>query len=132
MRARGGAAARPEWVAPQLTQLVDAAPGGDEWLHEIEYEGYRMHVRLDRGAATISASIASAIEGWSGNAELYSLPRSVYPSRLEGGGYSSRGVLTPSVLSSQRPESCAIRLLMRSRMSAPASGVVTALTKTLF
>jgi hypothetical protein len=26
----------PEWVAPQLTQLVDAAPGGDEWLHEIE------------------------------------------------------------------------------------------------
>jgi ATP-dependent DNA ligase len=93
MRARGGAAARPEWVAPQLTQLVDAAPGGDEWLHEIEYEGYRMHARLDRGAiklltrtgldwtnrrprkswqaafdvqhqaATISASIASAIEG---------------------------------------------------------------------
>jgi ATP-dependent DNA ligase len=50
MRARGGAAARPEWVAPQLTQLVDAAPGGDEWLHEIEYEGYRMHARLDRGA----------------------------------------------------------------------------------
>jgi bifunctional non-homologous end joining protein LigD len=45
MRARGGAAARPEWVAPQLTQLVDAAPGGDEWLHEIEYEGYRMHAR---------------------------------------------------------------------------------------
>jgi ATP-dependent DNA ligase len=53
MRARGGAAARPEWVAPQLTQLADAAPGGDEWLLEIEYEGYRMHARLDRGAISL-------------------------------------------------------------------------------
>ena len=23
----------PEWVAPQLTRLVDAAPEGDAWLH---------------------------------------------------------------------------------------------------
>ena len=39
----------PDWVAPQLTQLVDAAPDGDQWLHEINYDGYRMHARLDRG-----------------------------------------------------------------------------------
>jgi hypothetical protein len=32
-----------------LTQLVDAAPEGDQWLHEIKYDGYRMHARLDGG-----------------------------------------------------------------------------------
>jgi bifunctional non-homologous end joining protein LigD len=43
----------PDWVAPQLTQLVDAAPDGDGWLHEIKYDGYRMHARLDRGAVKL-------------------------------------------------------------------------------
>jgi ATP-dependent DNA ligase len=43
------AAALPQWVPPQLTQLVDAAPEGDQWLHEIKFDGYRMHARLDRG-----------------------------------------------------------------------------------
>lgn len=38
--------ALPQWVPPQLTQLADAAPQGDEWLHEIKFHGYRMHARL--------------------------------------------------------------------------------------
>src|ERR1700724_303616 len=47
------AAALPQWIAPQLTQLVDAAPEGDGWLHEIKFDGYRMHGRLDRGGVTL-------------------------------------------------------------------------------
>src|SRR6201984_2881266 len=43
----------PDWIPPQLTQLVDAAPDGDQWLHEIKYDGYRMHARLDRGAVKL-------------------------------------------------------------------------------
>src|SRR3954453_5267379 len=43
----------PEWIAPQLTQLVDAAPEGDDWLHEIKFDGYRMHARLDHGAVKL-------------------------------------------------------------------------------
>lgn len=39
----------PTWVAPQLSQLVTAAPEGEGWLHEIKYDGYRMHARIDRG-----------------------------------------------------------------------------------
>jgi bifunctional non-homologous end joining protein LigD len=31
-------------IAPQLTQLVEAAPDGDAWLHEIKFDGYRMRV----------------------------------------------------------------------------------------
>jgi len=47
------APALPQWVPPQLTQLVDAAPDGPDWLHEIKYDGYRMHARLDRGAVKL-------------------------------------------------------------------------------
>ena len=47
---RAEATALAGWVKPQLTRLVDAPPDGPEWLHEIKFEGYRMHARLDRGA----------------------------------------------------------------------------------
>ena len=50
---RTDAAAFPQWIAPQLTRLVDAAPEGDQWLHEIKFDGYRMHARLDRGAVRL-------------------------------------------------------------------------------
>jgi ATP-dependent DNA ligase len=43
----------PQWIRPQLTQLVDQAPVGPQWLHEIKFDGYRMHARLDRGAAQL-------------------------------------------------------------------------------
>ena len=32
----------PAWISPQLTQRVEAALDGDQWLHEIKYDGYRM------------------------------------------------------------------------------------------
>ncbi len=35
----------PQWIRPQLTELVDDAPEGEQWLHEIKYDGYRMHAR---------------------------------------------------------------------------------------
>ena len=28
-------------------RLVDEAPTGNHWLHEIKYDGYRMHARID-------------------------------------------------------------------------------------
>jgi ATP-dependent DNA ligase len=51
--ARQTAAALPQWIKPQLTQLVDQAPDGPEWLHEIKFDGYRMHARLDGGAVRL-------------------------------------------------------------------------------
>ena len=52
-RRRADAAAQPQWIRPQLTQLVAAAPDDEGWLHEIKYDGYRMHARLDRGAVKL-------------------------------------------------------------------------------
>jgi bifunctional non-homologous end joining protein LigD len=39
----------PGWVAPQLATLVGAAPDGDEWVHEIKLDGYRVLARIERG-----------------------------------------------------------------------------------
>ena len=49
-RRRAEATALPGWIKPQLTKPVDQPPDGPEWLHEIKFDGYRMHARLDRGA----------------------------------------------------------------------------------
>ncbi|MCC2642366.1 MAG: ykoU [Nitrospira sp.] len=40
------------WVAPQLATLVDRAPVGDGWIHELKYDGYRMLCRVQDGSAT--------------------------------------------------------------------------------
>jgi bifunctional non-homologous end joining protein LigD len=52
-RMRAEATALPSWIKPQLTKLVEAPPDGPEWLHEIKFDGYRMHARLDRGAVRL-------------------------------------------------------------------------------
>jgi bifunctional non-homologous end joining protein LigD len=43
----------PEFIPPQLCTLVDRAPEGPEWLHEIKYDGYRMQVRVRGGRVRI-------------------------------------------------------------------------------
>ena len=48
-RTAAAKAALPDKVRPQLARLVIEAPDGDQWLHEIKYDGFRMHARLDRG-----------------------------------------------------------------------------------
>jgi ATP-dependent DNA ligase len=48
-----GRPALPTWVKPQLAALVKVAPDGNDWLHEIKFDGYRMHARLDAGRVRI-------------------------------------------------------------------------------
>lgn len=40
----------PEFIPPQLATLASAAPEGDEWLHELKFDGYRMLCHLNKGA----------------------------------------------------------------------------------
>lgn len=44
-------AVMPEFIAPQLATLVGKPPAGDEWLHELKFDGYRMVCHLSRGNA---------------------------------------------------------------------------------
>ena len=46
----------PKWIKPQLPRLVDEAPAGGGWVHEIKYDGYRMHVRIEGGAIKLLTS----------------------------------------------------------------------------
>jgi bifunctional non-homologous end joining protein LigD len=42
-------AAMPDFVAPQLATLESAAPEGEQWLHELKFDGYRMLVHISPG-----------------------------------------------------------------------------------
>jgi DNA ligase D-like protein (predicted ligase) len=50
---RAEATALATWIKPQLTKLVDDPPEGPAWLHELKFDGYRMHARLDRGTVRL-------------------------------------------------------------------------------
>lgn len=52
-RRRGEPTSPPTWIKPQLAKLVEKAPDGPDWLHEIKLDGYRMHARIDAGRVQI-------------------------------------------------------------------------------
>ncbi len=41
--------AMPESFSPQLAVLAEAPPEGDDWLHEIKFDGYRILARIQAG-----------------------------------------------------------------------------------
>ena len=43
----------PSSLSPMLATLVDAIPTGEEWVHEVKYDGYRMLCRIDKGKVKV-------------------------------------------------------------------------------
>ena len=43
----------PRFVEPQLATLVKSLPGGDNWISEIKFDGYRMLCRIEDGEARL-------------------------------------------------------------------------------
>ena len=41
----------PEFVPPELATLVDKPPTGEDWVHEIKFDGYRTQCRIESGRA---------------------------------------------------------------------------------
>jgi bifunctional non-homologous end joining protein LigD len=39
----------PGFIKPQLATLKSKAPSGEQWLHEIKYDGYRVQVHVNAG-----------------------------------------------------------------------------------
>jgi ATP dependent DNA ligase domain len=39
----------PTFIKPQLAVLKSRAPKGEQWLHEIKFDGYRVQVHLNKG-----------------------------------------------------------------------------------
>ena len=42
-----------KFIAPMMPKLVDAAPTGEGWIHEVKFDGYRTQVHVDAGAAAV-------------------------------------------------------------------------------
>jgi bifunctional non-homologous end joining protein LigD len=48
-----GAAALPDFIAPQLCESVERPPNGSGWAHEIKFDGYRLQLRIEEGNVTL-------------------------------------------------------------------------------
>lgn len=48
-RRSAGESALPGFVEPCLATLHEKPPGGDDWLHEVKFDGYRLQARIDHG-----------------------------------------------------------------------------------
>ena len=51
----------PKFVAPQLASLTPSAPTGDDWVHELKLDGYRIEARLERDRTSRSGSRAQLL-----------------------------------------------------------------------
>jgi bifunctional non-homologous end joining protein LigD len=40
----------PRFVQPEMATLVEEAPRGDDWSHEVKFDGYRTLARIENGA----------------------------------------------------------------------------------
>lgn len=45
--------AAPTFVSPQLATLRPGPPTGDDWLHEVKFDGYRIQALVENGAARL-------------------------------------------------------------------------------
>jgi DNA ligase D-like protein (predicted ligase) len=43
----------PRFIEPQLSLLVDEPPEGPGWAHEVKWDGYRMHIRIENGTVRL-------------------------------------------------------------------------------
>lgn len=43
----------PRFVEPQLAKLVERAPSGTGWAHEVKFDGYRLQLRVEGDAARL-------------------------------------------------------------------------------
>lgn len=59
----GRRATMPQSVELQLATLVKEAPSGDQWLHEIKFDGYRILCRLDGGKVRL---LTRGDQDWTG------------------------------------------------------------------
>ena len=58
--------ARPDFREPELARLVDDVPEGEDWLHEVKFDGYRCLAALGRQGVTLFSRSGL---GWTGRYE---------------------------------------------------------------
>ncbi|HEY6876996.1 MAG TPA: non-homologous end-joining DNA ligase [Polyangiales bacterium] len=64
MRTRASKTKLPDAFEVELATLVDAAPMGDAWLHEIKLDGYRLVARVERAGKLVQLFTRGGLD-WS-------------------------------------------------------------------
>ena len=49
----GFKASWPGFIEPALASSVDKVPGGERWIHEIKFDGYRIQLHLQNGQVKV-------------------------------------------------------------------------------
>ena len=49
----------PGFIKPQLATLKSKAPQGEQWIHEIKYDGYRVQLHINAGKKRVFTTIPS-------------------------------------------------------------------------
>lgn len=52
-RPPSGSSALPPFVAPCLAQLAEKPPSGEQWIHEIKLDGYRLQAQVADGTVRL-------------------------------------------------------------------------------
>ena len=50
---KAAATTMPRFIAPQLCKTLSRPPQGDDWVHEVKFDGYRLQLRVADGKATL-------------------------------------------------------------------------------
>ena len=61
----------PDFIRPQLATLVNAIPKGDQWLHEIKFDGYRILCRIDNGQVSF---LTREAQDWTNRFKTLAIP----------------------------------------------------------
>src|SRR5262249_42015332 len=81
--------ALPSFIKPSLATLVDRPPEGDEWVHKVKFDGYRMLARIDAGRVRL---ISRRELDWTLRRRLNELPASPRHFRSLPAGIPARTV----------------------------------------
>jgi bifunctional non-homologous end joining protein LigD len=47
----------PEWIEPCVPTLVGAVPKGEQWAHEIKWDGYRVSLYIENVKVAVRTSV---------------------------------------------------------------------------
>jgi ATP-dependent DNA ligase len=54
----------PGFIKPQLATLKSKAPKGEQWIHEVKYDGYRVQVHVNPRDGTRAPYRSERVEAW--------------------------------------------------------------------
>jgi hypothetical protein len=54
----------PGFIKPQLVTLQSKAPKGEQWIHEVKYDGYRVQVHVNTRDGTRAPYRSERVEAW--------------------------------------------------------------------